>query len=129
TVDLADISFAEINVRLKSLGLVELATESSHHRREVKSEVVDIHQAFINDTCVDLELGRKRLSSDIADDWFHDPLKYIDLLNQDYLFAQFEEYFNNKEYVASAAETFYVPKKKFTLRLALISPFIDRIMY
>ncbi len=129
TIDLADISFSEINVRLKSLGLCEMATESSHFKREVRSEVVDIHQAFINDTCVDLELARKRLSSDIRDDWFHDPLKYIDLLNQDYLFAQFEEYFNTKEYVASLAETFYVPKKKFTLRLALISPFIDRIMY
>ncbi len=129
TVDLVDISFGEINAKLKSLGLSELTTESSHFKREVKSEVVDIHQAFINDTCVDLELARKRLSTDIADDWFHDPLKYIDLLNQDFLFAQFEEYFNNKEYVASTAETFYVPKKKFTLRLALISPFIDRIMY
>lgn len=129
TVDLADISFAEINVKLKSYGLVELDTDSSHHKREVNTDVVDIHQAFINETCLDLELARKRLSSDIADDWFHDPLKYIDLLNQEYLFAQFEDYFNNKEYVASAAETFYVPKKKFTLRLALISPFIDRIMY
>jgi hypothetical protein len=129
TVDLADISFAEINVRLKSHGLVELATDSSHHKREINADVVDIHQAFINDTCLDLDLARKRLSSDIVDDWFHDPLKYIDLLNQDYLFAQFENYFNNKEYVASTAETFYVPKKKFTLRLALVSPFIDRIMY
>jgi len=129
TVDLADISFVEINVKLKSLGLVELTTESSDFKREVRSEVVDIHQAFINDTCVDLELARKRLSTDITDDWFHDPLKYIDLLNQDYLFAQFEPYFNNKEYFASQAETFYVPKKKFTLRLALVSPFIDRIMY
>lgn len=129
TVDLADISFSEINVKLKSHGLVELTTESSHFKREIRSEVVDIHQAFINDTCVDLELARKRLITDITDDWFHDPLKYIDLLNQDYLFAQFEEYFNNKEYFASQAETFYVPKKQFTLRLALVSPFIDRIMY
>src|SRR5690606_5338825 len=87
TVDLAGISFSEINVKLKSLGLVELTTESSHFKREIRSEVVDIHQAFINDTCVDLELARKRLSTDITDDWFHDPLKYIDLLNQDYLFA------------------------------------------
>ncbi len=129
TVDLTDISFAEINVKLKSHGLVEMDTDSSYHKREVNTDVVDIHQAFINDTCLDLELARKRLSSDISDDWFHDPLKYVDLLNQEYLFAQFEEYFNNKTYIATPAETFYVPKKKFTLRLALVSPFIDRIMY
>ncbi|MGJ1435635.1 reverse transcriptase domain-containing protein [Sphingobacterium siyangense] len=130
TIDLADITFAEINVKLKSLGLVELDTDSSHHKREINKDVVDIHQAIINDTTLNLEIARKRLSSDITDDWFHDPLKYIDLLNQDYLFVQFEEYFNNnKQYVAKAAEAFYVPKKKFTLRLALVSPFMDRIMY
>jgi len=129
TIDLADISFAEINVKLKSLGLVELDTESSYHKREVNAAVVDIHQAIINDTTLNLETARKRLNSDISDDWFHDPLKYIDLLNQDYLFAQFEAYFNNSTYVATPAEAFYVPKKKFTLRLALVSPFIDRIMY
>lgn len=129
TVDLARISFSEINIKLKSLGLVEMDTDSSNHKREVNRDVVDIHQAFINETCLDLELARKRLSSDISDDWFHDPLKYIDLLNQDYLFTQFEEYFNNNIYVASAAEIFYVPKKKFTQRLALVSPFVDRIMY
>jgi hypothetical protein len=129
TIDLADISFAEINVKLKSVGLVELDTDSSYHKREVNKDVVDIHQAIINDTTLNLETARKRLTSDITDDWFHDPLKYIDLLNQDYLFAQFEAYFNNKTYFAMPAETFYVPKKKFTLRLALISPFIDRVMY
>lgn len=129
TIDLADITFAEINVKLKSLGLIELDTDSSYHKREVNKDVVDIHQAIINNTTLNLEVARKRLNSDINDDWFHDPLKYIDLLNQDYLFAQFEEYFNNKIYVAKPAEAFYVPKKKFTLRLALVSPFIDRIMY
>lgn len=130
TIDLADISFAEINVKLKSLGLVELDTDSSYHKREINKDVVDIHQAIINDTTLNLEVARKRLNSDITDDWFHDPLKYIDLLNQDYLFEQFEEYFNNnKTYAAKPAEAFYVPKKKFTLRLALVSPFMDRIMY
>jgi len=50
-------------------------------------------------------------------------------LNQEYLFKQFENYFDNNIYKAATAEHFYVPKKQYTLRQALISPFIDRIMY
>lgn len=129
TIDCARIDFPEINSKLRSLGLIELTTTTSQHKREINRNVVDIHQAFINNTCLDLELARKRLSSDIKDDWYHDPLKYIDLLNQDYLFAQLAPYLGDKKYKATRAETFYVPKKQFTLRLALICPFIDRVIY
>lgn len=129
TVDCSRIKFEEINAHLKSINKFPLDTQSSRHKREVNNIVVDIHQAMINDVCLDLELARKRLASDLNDDWFHDPLKYIDLLNQDYLFKQFEEYFDDKKYKAIQAEQFFVPKKKLTLRQALVSPFIDRIVY
>jgi hypothetical protein len=129
TIDCALISFVEINARLKALKLVELDIKSSGHKREVGTEVVDIHQAFINNVCLDLEKARKRLKTDIADDWYYDPLKYIDLLNQSYLFEQLGPYFGRNDYAAKEAERFYVPKKKFTLRLALVSPFVDRMLY
>lgn len=129
TIDCVNISFEAINIRLKTLKRVLLDTESSKYKREINNSVVDIHQAIINNVCLDLELARLRLKTDINDDWFHDPLKYIDLLNQDYLFKQFEEYFDKTDYKSSLAEQFYVPKKKFTLRQALVSPFIDRIIY
>jgi hypothetical protein len=129
TIDCTRISFNDINIKLKSLNRIELDTESSHHKREIKNSVIDLHQCMINDVCLNLELARIRLKSDIIDDWFHDPLRYIDLLNQDYLFKQFEDYFDEDTYQASLAEQFYVPKKKLSLRSALISPFIDRIMY
>jgi hypothetical protein len=129
TIDCTRISFTDINAKLKSLGKIQLDTQSSQHKKEIKDHVVDIHQATINGVCLDLETARKRLKTDIIDDWFHDPLKYIDLLNQEYLFKQFEEYFNEHKYQATKSEQFYVPKKKLTLRSALISPFIDRIMY
>ncbi len=129
TIDCVQKPFESINAKLKTLNKVQLDTKSSKNKREIKNSVVDIHQAVINNVCLDLELARKRLKIDIIDDWFHDPLKYIDLLNQDYLFKQFEDYFDNNTYKAAVAEQFYVPKKQFTLRQALISPFIDRIMY
>ncbi len=129
TIDCASTTFAKINRKLASLNKVELDTTSSKHKREIGKLVVDIHQAFINEVCLDLELARKRLKTDMVDDWFHDPLKYIDLLNQDYLFEQFRDFFYEKKYKASPAEKLYVPKKQYTLRKALMSPFIDRIMY
>lgn len=129
TIDCTRLTFNDINVRLKSINKNQLDTQSSQHKREIRNIVVDIHQARINDVCLDLELARRRLKTDIIDDWFHDPLRYIDLLNQDYLFKQFEEYFDENKYKASLSEQFYVPKKKLSLRSAQISPFIDRIMY
>lgn len=129
TIDCALISFSEINAKLKLLNRIELDLKSSNHKRIIGEEVVDIHQVTINGVCLDLELARKRLETDIRDDWFYDPLGYIDLLNQDYLFKQFESYFGKKKYKSSIAEQFFVPKKTFTLRQALVSPFIDRIMY
>ena len=129
TIDCTQLSFKQINSKLSSINKVELDTKSSNHKKEINNSVVDIHQAIINDVSLNLELARLRLKTDIVDDWFQDPLKYIDLLNQNYLFEQFSEYFDVKNYKASQAEQFYVPKKQFTLRQALISPFIDRIMY
>lgn len=129
TIDCAVISFSEINTKLKSRNKIELDLKSSHHKRIIGEDVVDIHQVIINGVCLDLELARKRLETDIKDDWFYDPLGYIDLLNQDYLFKQFESYFGKKKYKSSIAEQFFVPKKTFTLRQAIVSPFIDRIMY
>jgi hypothetical protein len=131
TIDCSKITFLEINERLCRLGKAQLDLEDSklRHKRIIGEEVVDIHQAFINGVCLDLELARKRLETDIKDDWYYDPLRYIDCLDQDYLFKLFETYFGKNKYVASHSEQFFVPKKTYTLRQALVSPFIDRIMY
>lgn len=128
-IECSQISFSEVNTKLKSIGKVELDTKQSAYKKEVNGNVVDIRQAKINNVILDIELAKRRLKTDLIDDWFHDPLRYIDLLDDEYLFKQFQTYFDTQNYEASKAESFYVPKKKFTLRQALISPFIDRIMY
>jgi len=129
TIDCTRLSFSDINSKLRSLNLTELDTISSSFKREIDKNVVDIHQAFVNGACLDLELARKRLQTDIRDDWYYDPLKYIDLLNQDFIFAQLSPFLGEKKYQAHLAENFYVPKKQFTLRLALVSPLVDRLLF
>ena len=129
TIDCVGISFASVNERLDSLGFDKLDDKSSKRKRQIGQNVVDIHQATINGVCLDLELARKRLKSDIKDDWFYDPLSYIDLLNQDYLFDCFGPHFNKNNYKVSQAEQFYVPKRSLTQRLSLVLPFSDRLIY
>lgn len=129
TIDCTNITFHDINRKLKSIGKAILDTEDSLHKKEINNRVVDIHQTFINGACLNLDLAVKRLKTDMCDDWYHDPLKYIDLLNNNFLFDQLGEFFGTDNYIASEAERFYVPKKKLTLREALILPFTDRIIY
>ncbi len=129
TIDCSTISFKEVNTLLKSIGRVELDTQTSKRKREIKNKVIDIHQAYVNGVYLDLELARKRVEKDLQDDWYYDPLKYVDLLNQDYLFKQFEDNFENDTYSPGQAEQFYIPKSNFTLRPAIVSSFKDRVMY
>lgn len=125
TVDCVNIKFSEINDQLKSKNKAIL---DSKHKRHYKQDVYDLKNFKINNTHLDIVNSVKLLRSDINDDWYHDPLKYIDLLNVDYLFQYFKSSIN-KKYKFGRAEIFYVPKKSFTLRQALISNLPDRILY
>ena len=129
TVDCDLLNFEDVNHKLIALKRVPLGTNESFEKREINNEWVDIHQANINGASLNLSLALKRIKKDIEDDWYHDPLKFVDLLNVNYLFEELSPYFGKKIYKGSKAEKLYVPKKKFTLREAQIVPFIDRTVY
>lgn len=129
TIDCSLITIEEINDVLIHNKLTALEAEGSNKKKIVDNAVVYIHQAQINGAFLDLEGARRRLEKDLEDDWFYDPLRYIDLLQPEYLFTQFKPYFGNDTYKTFEAERFYVPKRQYTLRQALVSPFIDRVVY
>jgi hypothetical protein len=91
--------------------------------------MVELYQAQINNSYLDLNIAIERIRTDMNDDWYYDSLQYIDLLNSDYLYAELEKYFYQNSYKASKAEKFYIPKSNYTLREAYILPLIDRIVY
>lgn len=129
-IDAVDISFEAINNRLYSEKYEELSTIDNRKKRIVNEKIViDINNAPINGVKLDLELAKKRVIADAYDDWFHDPLNYIDLSNEDFLFDYFGDFFDKSEYEVSNSEVFYLPKKSFTLRKAMIIPYYDRIYY
>lgn len=128
-IDTVRISFEEINNKLYNKKLEVLSTIDNNKKRIVRNQlVVDINDVTINGVKMDLELARNRVICDSYDDWFHDPLSFIDLSHEDFLFEYFKESFDN-EYKVSEAEIFYLPKKSFTLRKAMIIPYADRVFY
>lgn len=129
TIECSRISFASINSKLNDLGLIKLDTKGSHFKREIKGRIVELCQAQINGSFLNLNTAIERTKTDMSDDWFYDSLQYVDLLHPDYLYAQLKEYFYENVYKASNAEKFYVPKNNFTLREAYILPFVDRVIY
>ncbi|MCK0114934.1 RNA-directed DNA polymerase [Gelidibacter sp. F63206] len=129
TIECSRISFASINAKLQALGFIQLDTKASYLKREIEGKIVELYQAQINNSYLDLNIAIERTRTDMNDDWYYDSLQYIDLLNSDYLYAQLKEYFYQNSYKASKAEKFYIPKDNFTLREAYILPLIDRIIY
>jgi hypothetical protein len=129
TIECSRISFASINSKLYALGLIQLDTKGSYLKREVEGKIVELYQAQINNSYLDLKSAIERTRTDMNDDWYYDSLQYIDLLNSDYLYAELRKYFYQNSYKASKAEKFYIPKNNYTLREAYILPLIDRIIY
>lgn len=129
TIECSRISFANINSKLHVLGFIKLDTKESYLKREVEGKMVELYQAQINNSYLDLNIAIERTRTDMNDDWYYDSLQYVDLLNSDYLYAELRKYFYQNSYKASKAEKFYIPKNNYTLREAYILPLIDRIIY
>ncbi len=129
-IDAVNVSFREINNKLYNNKLEQLSIDDSRVRRNVLDKrVVDISIAPINSVKLNLGLARKRIMYDSYDDWFHDPLNYIDLSHEDFLFDYFDSVFVGEKYKVESAEVFYLPKKAFTLRKAMIMSYADRIYF
>lgn len=130
-VDAVDITFEEINHLLNENKLETLCMDVVNNKRRIVKDniVVDIDNVQINNVKLNLELAMNKVRIDSKDDWFHDPLNFVDLSNYDFLFDYFGENFEGKEFVCTVAETFFLPKKSYTLRKAMVLSYPDRIFY
>lgn len=130
-VDAVNISFYDINTKLIKCGLEQLIIDNKSGKIRVVNDkkVINIEETKINGVLLNLLQASLRLSVDCQDDWFHDPLSFVDLRNTDFLFDFFQSYFLGKPYEAKASETFYLPKSSFTLRKAILLSYTDRLYY
>ncbi len=92
-------------------------------------DVIDIRELDINGALLDMENAIKRMRHDLIDDWFFDPVHYIDMCNTDFVLDYFSRGGNRCNYKSSKMEVFYLPKKSFVLRKAMVGTFIDRLLY
>lgn len=130
-IDAVKISFSDINLILlkNGLELLQIENDSKINRIVGDSIVVNLHEAIINNVQLDLIKASERISIDCEDDWFHDPLSYVDLRNSDFLYDFFEKCFMGDPYKTQKTEIFFLPKTSFTLRKAMILSYPDRLFY
>jgi hypothetical protein len=130
-VDAINLTFNDINTQLQKLGFELLSVENQSKLIRVVDEkkIINIEEVRINDVFLNLLQATVRLGIDCQDDWFHDPLSFVDLRNTDFLFGYFRPYFLGEKYIPKKAETFFLPKSSFTLRRALLLSYTDRLYY
>lgn len=130
-IDAVNISFSDINCKLKKLGLEQLVVYNESKKTRVVDDkiVVNLEEAPINGIHLNLVRANLRLRVDCEDDWFHDPLSFVDIRNSDFLFDYYHKYFLGERYKVGGAETFYLPKSSFTLRKAVLASYVDRLYY
>ncbi len=129
TIDCVPITFQRINFKLEETENIKLITRELPFRKLIKNDLFNLRGVSINNTTLNLAIGVQLLKNDMRDDWFHDPLHYIDLCTNEFIFNQLRVYFNGKEYKSTEAEIFFIPKVNFTLRQAIITPFLDKLIY
>lgn len=92
-------------------------------------DVIDIRELEINGAVLDMEKAISRMQHDLVDDWYFDPVRYIDMCNTDFVLDFFSKSGNRRNYESSKMEVFYLPKKSFVLRKAMVGTFMDRLLY
>ena len=92
-------------------------------------DVIDIRELDVNGAILNMETAVKRMQHDLTDDWYFDPLRYVDMCNSDFVLDYFSRSGHRQNYRSQKMEVFYLPKKSFVLRKAMVGTFMDRLLY
>jgi len=92
-------------------------------------EVIDLRELTVNGAMLNMETAVKRMKHDLIDDWFFDPLRYADMCNNEFVLDFFSMGGHRHNYYPQKMEVFYLPKKTYVLRKAMVGTFMDRLLY
>lgn len=92
-------------------------------------EVIDIRDVDVDGASLNLETALKHFAHDLEDDWYFDPLHYVDMCNVEFVLDYFSKKGRRQNYHPDRMEVFYLPKKSFVLRKAMVGTFMDRLLY
>ncbi len=129
-VRLSVIDWGKVNEVLQSKGWSKLnrgnaACTSITQERDV----IDARELVINGASLNMERALARLQHDLTDDWYFDPLHYVDLCKTAFVLDYFSTKDQREHYKPERMEVFYLPKKSFVLRKAMVGTFVDRLVY
>ena len=129
-LNLSKIDWDKVNDRLKNQGWALLDRGDSKTTKITnEQEVIDLRELDIRGATLNMEKAIKCLKHDLADDWYFDPLSYIDICNAEFVLDYFSLRERREQYEPQKLEEFYLPKRSLVLRKALSGTFIDRLVY
>lgn len=129
-VQLSVLDWDKVNKKLQAEGWNQLNRGKARYTTISENrEVLDVRALSINNACLDMQKALERLQHDLADDWYFDPLHYIDLCSADFVLDYFSKEYHRTSYKPERMEVFYLPKKSYVLRKAMVGTFVDRLVY
>lgn len=129
-IKVSKINWNDVNAGLKKRGWLQLENrESKYTLISENREIINIGEIEINGLPLDLGKGIENLRHDLRDDWFFDPLHYVDMCNNKFVLNYFSGKEKREQYKAVRMSVAYIPKKSLVLRKAMIGNFVDRLIY
>lgn len=129
-VRLSVVDWGKVNEVLQSKGWSKLNRGNAECVRITQEkDVIDARELSINGAILNMEQALARLQYDLKDDWFFDPLHYVDLCQTQFVLDYFSTKDLREHFKPERMEVFYLPKKSFVLRKAMVGTFVDRLVY
>ncbi len=129
-VRLSVIDWIKVNEVLQTKGWSKL--NRGHAANTIitqERDIIDVRELEINGASLNMEQALQRLQHDLTDDWYFDPLHYVDLCKTEFVLDYFSIKSQREQYKPERMEVFYLPKKSFVLRRAMVGTFVDRLVY
>lgn len=127
---LSQIDWDEVNDVLRRQGWETLLKEDTKKQRITKErDIIDLRELEINGAKLNMEIAIRNLRHDLTDDWYFDPLDYVDVCNSDFVLDYFSVRKMRERYRPERPEIYYIPKRSLVLRKAMVGTFIDRLVY
>ena len=127
---LAQVDWDEINEMLYERRWQKLGRGASPSTRIAQDKtIIDLRDISINGTRLNLDTALRHLRRDMIDDWFFDPLQYVDLCSRDFVLDYFSNQDVREHYKFQEMEVFYLPKESLVQRKAMVGNFVDRLLY
>lgn len=124
------VDWDKVNDQLHKKGWTRLNRgEAKNTRITEDREVIDIRELCIKGANLNMETAIRKLRHDLSDDWYFDPLHFVDMCNTKFVLDYFSSRKHRDNYKPEEMEVFYLPKKSFVLRKAMVGTFVDRLVY